>query len=98
MDAFISEADWRLGKVLKYQKPNPIGEDMYLGVDGVTITRDEDKIIRAQRIFKHNYYKPGGKGAVKVLGAYPKRTRAENRPSAHEMMTSSSESLGGMET
>jgi hypothetical protein len=59
MDTFISESDSHLGKVLKYQKPNPIGEDVYLNPDG-TITRDEDKIIKAQRIFKHNYYKPGG--------------------------------------
>jgi hypothetical protein len=57
-----------------YFRPNPIGEDVYLGVDGVTVTRDEDKIIKVQRIFKNNYYKPGGKGALRVL----KRLREAN--------------------
>lgn len=66
MDFFVSDPDTNLGKVLKYQKPNPIGEDMYLTRDG-TVTRDEDKIIKAQRIFIHNHYKPGGAGARKVL-------------------------------
>lgn len=59
MDAFISEPDYKMGKVLKYQKPNPVGEDVYLMQDG-TITKDEDRIVKAQRIFKHNYYKPDG--------------------------------------
>jgi hypothetical protein len=66
-DFFISESDQQLGKVLKYQKPNPIGEDIHLDADGVTIHKDEDKIIAAQRIFKHNYYKPDGRGASKIL-------------------------------
>jgi hypothetical protein len=56
MDFYVSSED---GKVVKYQRPNPIGEDVYLLPDG-TIVRDEDKIIKAQRIFKHNWYKPGG--------------------------------------
>ena len=73
-DVFISTPDHQEGKVLKYFRPNPIGEDVYLGVDGVTVTRDEDKIINAQRIFKNNYYKPGGKGALRVL----KRLREAN--------------------
>jgi len=59
MDCFRVSNDFEEGKVLKYQRANPIGEDVYLNPDG-TITRDEDKIIKAQRIFKHNYYKPGG--------------------------------------
>lgn len=83
-DICWTEPDYRLGKVVKYFKPNPIGEDIYLGEDGVTITRDEDKIIKAQRIFKHNYYKPGGRGAIKVLERYSKRTRAENPPAEQE--------------
>jgi hypothetical protein len=49
-----------MGKILKYRKLNPVGEDVYLNPDG-TISKDEDKIIAAQRIFKHNYYKPDGK-------------------------------------
>lgn len=67
MDVFVSDFDYNLGKVLKYQKPNPIGEDVYLDKDGVTIHRDEDKIVKAQRIFKHNYYKPDGRGAWRAL-------------------------------
>jgi hypothetical protein len=59
MDIFISSKDYDEGKVLKYQRANPIGEDIHLLPDG-TIVMDEDKIINAQRIFKHNYYKPGG--------------------------------------
>ena len=72
-DVFISDRDYELGKVLKRLKPNPTGEDVHLDADGVTIHRDEDKIKKAQRIFKHNYYKPGGRGAAKVL----KRLREE---------------------
>ena len=66
MDVFVSSKDWDEGKVLKYQRSNPVGEDMYLRPDG-TIERDEDKIIKAQRIFKHNLYKPGGRGYRKVF-------------------------------
>ena len=66
-DKFLSDADFEIGKVLKYFKPNPVGEDVYLDPDGVTIHRDEDKIVKAQRIFKHNYYKPEGKWWRKVI-------------------------------
>ena len=58
-DVFVSSKDYDEGKVLKYQRPNPVGEDIHLLPDG-TIVRDEDKIIKAQRIFKHNWYKPEG--------------------------------------
>jgi hypothetical protein len=58
-DIFISSKDYEEGKVLKYHRANPIGEDVHLLPDG-TIVRDEDKIIKAQRIFKQNYYKAGG--------------------------------------
>jgi len=68
-DGFISEPDYDLGKVLKYRRVNPVGEDARLRPDG-TIEFDEDKIVRAQRIFKHNYYKPGGKGNRRVLEKY----------------------------
>jgi hypothetical protein len=54
------------GKILKYRKLNPTGENLYLHPDG-TITSDEAKIIAAQRIFKHNWYKPGGPGARRTL-------------------------------
>ena len=66
-DKFLSETDWQMGKVLKYRKPNPLGEDVYVDPDGVTIHKDEDKIVRAQRIFMHNYYKPEGRGGRKVI-------------------------------
>lgn len=69
MDTYKSAPDYEDGKVLKYLKPNPIGENIYLNPDG-TITWDEDKIVNVQRIFKHNYYKPGGKGSKKVLKKY----------------------------
>lgn len=64
---YNSDPDWALGKILKYYKPNPTGEDVYLAADGVTVTRDEDKIIKAQRIFKHHHYKPEGAGARAAL-------------------------------
>jgi len=66
-DVCITEADYEVGKVLKYFRPNPTGQDIYLGKDGVTLIKDEDKIRAAQRIFKHNYYKPEGKGAQKIF-------------------------------
>ena len=69
MNIFWSESDTNLGKVLKYQKPNPVGEDMFLGPDG-KITSDESKIISAQRIFKENYYKAGGPWDLKTREKY----------------------------
>ena len=69
MDKFVCDTDVESGKVLKYRKPNPVGEDIYLTADG-TITRDEDKIIRAQRIFLHNWYLPGGPGSRRALEKY----------------------------
>lgn len=66
---YITLADWEEGKIIKKRCLNPVGEDIYLNSDG-TISRDEDKIIAAQRIFLHNYYKPGGKGAEKALEKY----------------------------
>jgi hypothetical protein len=69
MNAFVCEKDWEVGKVLKYMKPNPVGEDAYLMPDG-TVTLDETKIIKAQRIFIHNYYKPDGVWAQKTMKKY----------------------------
>jgi len=69
MDKFVCETDVSLGKVLKYRKPNPLGEAAYLLPDGA-IARDEDKIIRAQRIFLHNWYLPGGPGSRRALEKY----------------------------
>ena len=62
---YYSETDLQMGKVLKYQRANPVGEDMYLRPDG-TVESDEAKIVRAQQIFKHNYYKPEGLWCRKV--------------------------------
>ena len=69
MDVFLSDKDCDLGKAVKRHRVNPIGEDMYLGPDG-TIVSDESKIVKVQRIFKHNYYKPGGRGSHLVLEKY----------------------------
>lgn len=74
MDTYVSEPDWQMGKVLKYQKPNPTGEDAHLMPDG-TVEFDEHKIIKAQRIFKHNYYKPDGPGGRKIVS---RLTQASN--------------------
>ena len=69
MEGFFSDQDHQLGKVVKYRRINPVGEDMYLLPDG-SIISDESKIVRAQRIFKHNYWKVDGPGAKKVLEKY----------------------------
>ena len=66
MNVFECDKDWEVGKVLKFFRPNPVGEDAYLMPDG-TVIFDETKIIKAQRIFLHNYYKPDGPWARKVV-------------------------------
>lgn len=71
-EGFESDPDYTLGKILKYSKLNPVGEDAYLMPDGVVVF-DEDKIIRAQRIFKHNYWRPDGRGSRRVLKKYTSR-------------------------
>jgi hypothetical protein len=74
---YYSETDQQLGKVLKCPRPNPVGENMYLRPDG-TIDSEEAKIVRAQQIFKHNYYKPGGTGAKRALEKYVSRPGNES--------------------
>lgn len=69
MDLYFCSTDAENGKIVKKFRPNPVGEDIHLGSDGLTILKDEDKIIKAQRIFKHNYYKPGGKGYKLLLSS-----------------------------
>lgn len=69
MNVFNCDVDWKVGKVIKYRKPNPIGEDAYIMPDG-TVILDETKIIKAQRIFIHNYYKPDGVWAQKTIKKY----------------------------
>jgi hypothetical protein len=83
MDGFICEKDWEVGKVLKYMKPNPVGEDAYLMPDG-TVTLDETKIIKAQRIFLHNYYKPDGPWARNMI---EKKVSCDAQPSHHDPTT-----------
>lgn len=74
--SYVSEKDYELGKVVKRLRLNPIGEDVYLMPDG-TIEKDEDKIVKAQRIFLHNWYRPGGPGPRMVLEKYGSRTDQE---------------------
>jgi hypothetical protein len=66
---FYSDMDVELGKITKKRRANPTGQDVYLRPDG-TVERDEDKIIAAQRIFKHEYYKPGGPAFQKGLARF----------------------------
>ena len=66
---YYAEADWELGKILKKQKLNPTGEDAHLAPDGA-VTFDEAKIVRAQQIFKHNYYRAGGPWDLKTRPKY----------------------------
>jgi len=63
---FYSEKDTDLGKVVKKRRFNPTGDDIHLHPDG-HLEKDEDKIITVQRIWKHEYYKPDGKGFLKSL-------------------------------
>jgi hypothetical protein len=72
-DVFTCEKDSDLGKVVKYMKPNPLGTDAHLMPDG-TVVFDEHKIIRAQQIFKENWYRPGGPGARKACEKFTSRT------------------------
>ena len=74
--SYVSEKDYELGKVVKKYRLNPVGEDVYLMPDG-TIEKDEDKIVKAQRIFLHNWYRPGGPGPRMVLEKYGSRTDQE---------------------
>ncbi len=69
MDVFVSDKDIEVGKVVKRPRLNPPGEDAHLHPDG-TVTFDEAKIVRAQRIFKHNWYRPEGPGARRILSKY----------------------------
>jgi hypothetical protein len=67
---FLSEKDFELGKIEKKRRLNPVGENVFLRADGWSIKKDEDKIVAVQRIWKHEYYKPGGKGFLKAIAPY----------------------------
>jgi hypothetical protein len=66
---YYCESDYMLGKIIKKSRPNPTGQDIHLNTDG-TIRRDEDLIISAQRIFKHNWYKEGGPGWRRAMDEF----------------------------
>ena len=68
-DNYKSDFDSRVYQPQKRQRCNPVGEDIHILPDG-SLVRDEDKIIKIQRIFMDKYYKPGGKGAKKALSKY----------------------------
>jgi len=53
----------------KRSRGNPPGEDCFLRADG-TVVRDEDKIIRAQQIWKEAVYAPGGVMFLKAMADY----------------------------
>ena len=67
---FVGEKDFELGKIEKKRRLNPVGENVFLCADGWSITKDEDKIVAIQRIWKHEYYKPDGKGFLKAIKSY----------------------------
>ena len=69
VDFYKSDFDSRQYQPAKRQRFNPVGEDIHILPDG-SLARDEHKIIKIQRIFKENYYKPDGKGAQKILSKY----------------------------
>ena len=66
----MGEKDFELGKVVKKPRLNPTGENVFLAADGWSITKDEDKIVAIQRLWKHEYYKPDGKGFLRSLESY----------------------------
>ena len=72
---FESEKDFELGKIVKKSRFNPVGEDVFLCTDGWSIEKDEDKIIAVQRIWKHEYYKPEGRGFQKSFEKFNLRDR-----------------------
>ena len=70
---FEGEKDFTLGKIVKKSRPNPTGENVFRCADGWSITKDEDKIIAVQRLWKHEYYKPDGKGFLKAFDEFKTR-------------------------
>lgn len=69
VDFYKSDFDSRQYQPMKRQRCNPVGEDIHILPDG-SLVRDEDKIIKIQRIFIENYYNPDGKGAKMILSKY----------------------------
>jgi hypothetical protein len=75
---FECDRDLDCGKIVKKLRLNSLGENVYLHPDG-SVERDEDKIIAVQRIFKENYYKPGGKGFLKAFEYFDDHLRSIQR-------------------
>ena len=73
-DLFKCDKDTDLGKVAKRRRLNPVGEDAYLCPVTGLVTLDEHKIIAAQRIWKREYYKPGGKWFIKADESFKLKT------------------------
>ena len=69
-DVFVGEKDFELGKIEKKRRLNSTGENVFLQADGWSITKEEDKIVAVQRRWKHEYYKPDGKGFLKAIKSY----------------------------
>jgi len=69
---FEGDKDFTLGKIVKKPRLNPTGENVFLRADG-SIHKDEDKIVAIQRLWKHEYYKPDGKGFLKAFEEFKTR-------------------------
>jgi hypothetical protein len=69
---FVGDKDVDLGKLYKKRRLNPTGENVFLRPDG-SLERDEDKVIAIQRIWKHEYYKPEGRGFLKTFEKFNAR-------------------------
>jgi hypothetical protein len=70
---FEGDKDFTLGKIVKKPRLNPTGQNVFLAADGWSILKDEDKIVAIQRIWKHEYYKPDGKGFLKAFEEFKTR-------------------------
>ena len=68
-DIYDADKDVEVGRVVKKRRLNSTGENVFLRADG-SVEREEDKIIAAQRIWRHEYYKPDGKGFLKAFASF----------------------------
>lgn len=64
------------GKEVKRRRINPEGTNMYLNSDG-SVTDELECVIKCQRIFKHEYYKPGGTWEKKMSLVYAQKNFTE---------------------
>ena len=69
---YVSRHWYDEGKEVKRRRVNPEGTNMYLNSDG-SVSDELKCIVNCQRIFKHEYYKPDGKGAKKTSLAYAQK-------------------------